>query len=74
VDVPLFNDPREFALLAGGFPAADPLSTTVIGVRVDNALSGVHPAPTSSSATSTAIYQAIGYLRDHDFEERSFIA
>jgi hypothetical protein len=53
---------------------ADPFSTTVIGVRVVNVLSGMHPAPTSSSATSNAIYQAIGYVPDHDFEERSFIA
>jgi hypothetical protein len=46
----------------------------VIGVRVDNVLSGMHPAHTSSSATSNAIYQAIGYVPDHDFEERSSIA
>jgi GNAT superfamily N-acetyltransferase len=43
VDVLLFNDPREFASLAGGFLAADPFSTTVIGVRIDSVLNGMHP-------------------------------
>ena len=42
MDVRLFNNPREFASLAGGFLAADPFSTTVIGVRVDGVLSGMH--------------------------------
>lgn len=40
----LFKDPREFVSVAGPFLAADPFSTTVIGVRVDSALGGVHPA------------------------------
>lgn len=43
MDVLLFNDPREFASLAGGFLAADPFSTTVIGVRVDAVFAGMHP-------------------------------
>jgi predicted GNAT family acetyltransferase len=42
VDVLLFSDPREFVSVAGGFLAADPFSTTVIGVRVDGVLSGLH--------------------------------
>jgi len=43
VDVLLFNNPREFVSVAGGVLADDPFSTTVIGVRVDGVLSGMHP-------------------------------
>jgi len=42
VDVLLFNNPCEFVSVAGGFLAGDPFSTTVIGVRVDGVLSGMH--------------------------------
>lgn len=43
MDVLLFNDPCEFVAVAGRFLAADPFSTTVIGVRVDGVLSGMYP-------------------------------
>ncbi|HEY8730059.1 MAG TPA: GNAT family N-acetyltransferase [Acidothermaceae bacterium] len=42
MDVRLFNDPHEFASVAGAFLAADPFSTTVIGVRVDGVRTGLH--------------------------------
>lgn len=42
MDVLLFNDPREFVSVAGEFLAADPFSTSVIGVRVDGVFGGMH--------------------------------
>ena len=43
MDVQIFRDPREFVAVANDFLAADPFSTTIIGVRAYGVLTGINP-------------------------------